>query len=74
MMDASAERLNMLVDRSSDIGMKGRGSMVTLGLREDDDIIAVGAEGRAVAQSAVIDLLTSLESWVLEVTGGRQAL
>jgi len=74
MMDASAERLNMLVDRRSDLGIEGRRSSVALGLRDDDDIIAVGPEGRAVAQSAVIDLFAGLESWVHEVTGRRQAL
>lgn len=74
MMDASAERLNMLVDRRGDIGIKGRRSSVTLGLRDDDQVIAVGSEGRALAQSAVIDLFAGLEIWVREVTDGRQAL
>lgn len=74
MMDASAERLNMLVDRRGDIGIKGRRSSVTLGLRDDEEVIAVGPEGRAVAKSAVFALFAGLESWVREVTGGRQAL
>ena len=74
MMDASAERLNMLVDRHGDIGIKGRRSSVTLSLRNDGEVIGVGPEGRAEAQSAVIDLFAGLESWVREVTDGRQAL
>lgn len=74
MMDASAERLNKLVDHHSDIRMKGRRSIVTLVLRDNEEVSTVGPERRAVAQSAVIDLIAGLESWVREVTGGRQAL
>ena len=74
MMDSSAERLNMLVDRSGDIDMKGRRSSVTLGLRDDDEMIPIGPERRAAAQSAVVDLFAGLETWVREVTGRQQAL
>lgn len=73
MMDASADRLSMLVNRRGDIGTKGRGFSVTLALRGDDEVIAVRPEGLADAQSAVIDLYLGLESWAHEVTGGRQA-
>lgn len=73
MMDASAERLNFLVDRRGDIGMKRRSS-VMLALSEGEEVIFVGPEGRARAQSAVTDLFSGLDIWVREVTGGRQAL
>lgn len=74
MMNASVERLNMLVDRQGDIGIKGRRATVTLGLRDEDELIAVAPEGRAVVQLALFDLLAGLDSWVRDVTGGRQAL
>lgn len=74
MMDASAERLNMLVDPSGHIGIKARQTSVTVGLREDDELISVGPEARGAAQLAVMDLIAGLESWVLEVTDGGQAL
>jgi hypothetical protein len=74
MMDASAERLNMLLERHGDSGMKELRSSVVLGLCLNDEIITVGPGGRAVAQSAITDLFSGLDSWVREVTGGRLGL
>lgn len=73
LMDASVERLNKLVDRQGDIGIKGRRASVTLGLGDEDEVITVTSEGRTVAQLAVFDLLAALDSWIRDVTGGRQA-
>jgi hypothetical protein len=74
MMDASAERLNMLLERHGDSGMKELRSSVVLGLCLNDENITVGPGGRAVAQSAITDLFSGLDSWVREVTGGRLGL
>jgi hypothetical protein len=73
MMDASAERLSMLVDRQGDAGARPQRSSVKLGLIDEDGMSSIGEEGRVAAQKAVFDLLNELERWAADVTVGRSA-
>lgn len=73
MMDVSAERLSMLVDRQGDDRARRQRSSVKMGLIDEDGMSSIAEEGRVAARKAIFDLLDGLDRWVADVTVGRSA-
>lgn len=74
MMDASVERLDSLLIGPRVEAWSDTQSGVTLRFSDDDAELTVDLEGRLTARAGIQDLLTALDRWAREVTGGRAAL